>query len=176
MPKQLTLAPLFLFVSRSRITDQAMRVAIANRFRAARRDVAIASAGPIAKVLAEVELEAFRLQQMLGPDKQAVKSGHRVQAGERYYRLFPEYQEPDVNININLLHEDTGFVVVNKPAPLPMHASGRYHRNTLEHLLNLVYAPEKLRPAHRLDANTTGVVVFSRSRRWARRTCARSAR
>ena len=67
-----------------------------------------------------------------------------------------------------ILHEDDGFVVVNKPAPLPIHASGRYHRNTLEHLLNLTYAPEKLRPAHRLDANTTGVVVFSRSRRWAR--------
>ncbi|HQR08926.1 MAG TPA: pseudouridine synthase [Gemmatales bacterium] len=113
-------------------------------------------------------LDAFALKQMLGPDKLPTLPGHKVSAGERYYRLFPEYQEPDVNTDIRILHEDDGFVVVNKPAPLPMHASGRYHRNTLEHLLNLVYAPEKLRPAHRLDANTTGVVVFSRSRRWAR--------
>jgi UPF0176 protein len=105
---------------------------------------------------------------MLGPDKQPVLPTQIVQAGEKYYRLFPEYLEPDVSTDIQILHEDTGFVVVNKPAPLPMHASGRYHRNTLEHLLNLTYAPEKLRPAHRLDANTTGVVVFSRSRRWAR--------
>lgn len=121
-----------------------------------------------AEVPRENWLEAFDKQQMLGPDKQPVAAEHRVSAGERYYRLFPEYQEPDVNTNVQFLHEDTGFVVVNKPAPLPMHASGRYHRNTLEHLLNLVYAPEKLRPAHRLDANTTGVVVFSRSRRWAK--------
>lgn len=112
--------------------------------------------------------QAFALQQMLGPDKQPVLPTQIVQAGEKYYRLFPEYLEPDVSTDIQILHEDTGFVVVNKPAPLPMHASGRYHRNTLEHLLNLTYAPEKLRPAHRLDANTTGVVVFSRSRRWAR--------
>lgn len=126
----------------------------------------------LCEVFAEVPrenwLEAFASQHMLGPDKQPVGPTHRVQAGERYYRLFPEYQEPDVNTDIHFLHEDTGFVVVNKPAPLPMHASGRYHRNTLEHLLNLVYAPEKLRPAHRLDANTTGVVVFSRSRNWAK--------
>ncbi|MFO0815265.1 MAG: pseudouridine synthase [Gemmatales bacterium] len=111
---------------------------------------------------------AFANQHMLGPNKLPVSPEYRVSAGERYYRLFPEYKEPDVNTDIQILHEDDGFVVVNKPAPLPIHASGRFHRNTLEHLLNLAYAPEKLRPAHRLDANTTGLVVFSRSRRWAR--------
>lgn len=116
----------------------------------------------------EAWTEVFAQQQLLGPDLNPVKPGHIVHAGERYYRLFPEYREPEVNANIEILHEDDGFVVVNKPAPLPMHASGRYHRNTLEHLLNLAYAPEKLRPCHRLDANTTGVCVFSRSRRWAR--------
>ncbi|MBL8824351.1 MAG: pseudouridine synthase [Planctomycetia bacterium] len=121
-----------------------------------------------AEVPADAWTEVFAQRQMLGPELEPVTPDRLVHAGERYYRLFPEYSEPDVNADIQILHEDDGFVVVNKPAPLPMHASGRYHRNTLEHLLNLTYAPEKLRPAHRLDANTTGVCVFSRSRRWAR--------
>jgi RluA family pseudouridine synthase len=56
------------------------------------------------------------------------------------------------------------MVVVNKPAPLPMHPCGRFNRNTLISLLNQVYAPQVLRVAHRLDANTTGVVVLSCTR------------
>jgi RluA family pseudouridine synthase len=50
---------------------------------------------------------------------------------------------------------------------LPLHPSGRYNRNTLQNILNLVYAPQKVRPAHRLDANTSGVVVLARSRHFA---------
>ncbi len=61
-------------------------------------------------------------------------------------------------------HEDDSLVVVNKPAPLPIHPSGRFHRNTLQWILNEVSHPFHLRPAHRLDANTTGVVVFCKTR------------
>jgi RluA family pseudouridine synthase len=56
---------------------------------------------------------------------------------------------------------------VNKPAPLPLHPSGRFNRNTLQSILATVYAPQVPRPAHRLDANTTGLVVFTRTRRFA---------
>jgi UPF0176 protein len=67
-----------------------------------------------------------------------------------------------------MLHEDEAILVVYKPAPLPMHASGRFHRNTLQHFLNEVYAPKYPRPVHRLDANTTGLVVFARTRHFCR--------
>ena len=73
-----------------------------------------------------------------------------------------------MNANITILHEDEALIVVNKPAPLPVHASGRFHRNTLEAILRTVYAPQKPRPAHRLDANTTGVCVFTRTALFAR--------
>jgi RluA family pseudouridine synthase len=75
--------------------------------------------------------------------------------------------EPDVNAAIRILHEDDALVVIDKPAPLPLHPSGRYNRNTLQFILNRVYHPQKLRPMHRLDANTTGVVVFARTRHYA---------
>jgi RluA family pseudouridine synthase len=49
-----------------------------------------------------------------------------------------------------------------------MHAGGRFHRNSLQWILSAAYAPFHPRPAHRLDANTTGVLVFSRSHRFAK--------
>lgn len=98
-----------------------------------------------------------------------VEASHRVAAGEKYEHLQRDLTEPDVNASIEILYEDTEMVVVNKPAPLPMHPGGRYNRNTLKSILQTVYAPEQLRHAHRLDANTTGVVLFSRTRRIAKR-------
>lgn len=90
-----------------------------------------------------------------------------VRAGERYLHLLPATREPDVNADIRILHEDEALVVLNKPAPLPLHPSGRFNRNTLQYILHQVYRPQRPRPAHRLDANTTGVVVFARTRHFA---------
>lgn len=93
---------------------------------------------------------------------------HRVRGGERVVQVFPAAVEPAVSADIQIVHEDEAIVVVFKPAPLPMHASGRFHRNTLQYLLNQVYAPKYLRPVHRLDANTTGLVIFARTRHFCR--------
>ncbi|HZI31017.1 MAG TPA: pseudouridine synthase, partial [Candidatus Binatia bacterium] len=96
-----------------------------------------------------------------------VAAAQIVRAGERYRHLFPNVVEPDVNGTIEILHEDEALIVVNKPAPLPMHAGGRFYRNTLRHILGLVYHPQKPYPAHRLDANTTGIVLVTRTRHFA---------
>lgn len=95
-------------------------------------------------------------------------SGSRVvRAGQRYGHLFPNAVEPDVNADITILWEDDAIVVINKPAPLPMHPSGRFNRNTLSGLLNEVYHPVILRAVHRLDANTTGLVLLAKSKAFA---------
>jgi RluA family pseudouridine synthase len=96
-----------------------------------------------------------------------VGASRLVQAGERYLHKFPNIVEPDVNGRIEILHEDEALIVVNKPAPLPMHAAGRFNRNTLQYILNAVYYPDKPKQAHRLDANTTGVVLLTRTRHFA---------
>ena len=92
-----------------------------------------------------------------------------VRAGERFRHKFPNLTEPDVNAAVEILHADEALVVLNKPAPLPMHAGGRFHRNTLQYMLNAAYHPQKPRPAHRLDANTTGLVLVTRTRHFAGR-------
>ncbi|VTT96842.1 rhodanese superfamily protein : Pseudouridine synthase, RluA family OS=Pedosphaera parvula (strain Ellin514) GN=Cflav_PD3454 PE=3 SV=1: Rhodanese: PseudoU_synth_2 [Gemmataceae bacterium] len=95
-------------------------------------------------------------------------AAHRVAAGETYFTVEREQVEPDVNGAVEILHEDDALIVVNKPAPLPMHPSGRFHRNTLQWFLREAYAPQMPRPAHRLDANTSGVAVFTRTAAIAR--------
>lgn len=90
-----------------------------------------------------------------------------VRAGQRIDHLEPDAVEPDVNADIGFLYEDDWLVVVNKPAPLPMHPSGRFNRNTLRYILQQLYLPHTPRHAHRLDANTSGVVVLSKTRRTA---------
>jgi RluA family pseudouridine synthase len=100
---------------------------------------------------------------LLDADHRRAAATTIVRTGERYFLRFPAVVEPDVNMRIQILHEDESIVVLNKPAPLPMHAGGRFHRNTLRYVLDEVYRPQKLRPSHRLDANTTGVLVVART-------------
>lgn len=85
-----------------------------------------------------------------------------VWAGQRLVHLLAGTVEPEVNGDIRLLYEDDWLIAVDKPAPLAMHPCGRFNRNSLSYILNGVYAGEKIRMTHRLDANTTGVVVFAR--------------
>lgn len=91
-----------------------------------------------------------------------------ARAGQEWVRINPGTIEPPVNADIRVLYEDEAIVVIDKPAPLPMHPCGRFNRNTLARFLHEAWHPEKPRPAHRLDANTTGVLVFSRTRHFAK--------
>ncbi|MDB6140791.1 MAG: rluA, partial [Verrucomicrobiaceae bacterium] len=90
-----------------------------------------------------------------------------VRSGGRFLQLLPGITEPEVNAAVRLLHEDEAVIVLEKPAPLPMHPCGRFNRHTLQWMLNALYYPQKPRPSHRLDANTTGLVVCARTRHFA---------
>lgn len=99
---------------------------------------------------------------------QVVEPGRIVRSGERLFHCEPAVREPDVATGIGIIHEDDAIIVVSKPAPLPMHPCGRFHRNSLTYLLDQVYRPLRPRPVHRLDADTSGVVIFGKTREVAR--------
>jgi UPF0176 protein len=85
-----------------------------------------------------------------------------VEAGEHLYYHGVAQAEPPVAADVMVIHEDEALVVVSKPAPLPVHPSGHYAQHTLLALLRQVYGEEAPHPAHRLDANTTGVLVCTK--------------
>ncbi|HVE16441.1 MAG TPA: sulfurtransferase [Chthoniobacterales bacterium] len=120
--------------------------------------------GVFPQIPREEWLELCERGQFADEAGRALRPDETVRSGTRCYRLMPATVEPDVDARVRVVYEDEAIIVLAKPAPLPMHPCGRFNRNTLQFLLNTVYAPQKPRPAHRLDANTTGLVVCGRSR------------
>ena len=58
-----------------------------------------------------------------------------------------------------------GILVIDKPAGLPVHPSASYHRHTLTHLLRTRLGPgHGWELAHRIDRETSGVLVLGRRR------------
>lgn len=100
---------------------------------------------------------------------QVLDADSTVRSGWRVEHRTPQVTEPPVSSAVEVIYEDDALVVVNKPAPLPMHPCGRFNRNTLAHFLQLVYNDRQLRQTHRLDASTTGVVVYATKKRHAQR-------
>lgn len=119
------------------------------------------------------QIEPAEWQRRCDEGRFTLESGEKLAAdsllaaGDRCVQSFPAASEPAVSVEIKVLHEDEAIVVINKPAPLPMHPAGRFNRNTLQYILNEVYAPQRPRLVHRLDANTTGLVVCARTRHFA---------
>lgn len=74
------------------------------------------------------------------------------------------HESPVRDIPIEILHVCEKHVVVSKPPSMPVHPCGRYHRNSLIFLLAAQHGFRKLHVVHRLDKETSGVVIYSRSR------------
>ena len=90
-----------------------------------------------------------------------------VSAGDILIHHQPAHVEPHVGTALSFLYEDEDWVVVDKPAPLPAHPSGRFCRHTMTYLLDQIYHPQRIRLVHRLDAATTGVMILARHRKAA---------
>ena len=76
-------------------------------------------------------------------------------------------QEPPADCSLNVVYQDRYIRVFNKPAPIPVHPSGRYFQNSMTEVLKKVFPEEVPRPVQRLDATTTGLIVFARTRQAA---------
>lgn len=74
----------------------------------------------------------------------------------------PCVTEPAVPDDVRILEESPDWLVVYKPAPMPVHPGGRYNKNTLTSILEeMGYAGLKI--VHRLDAVTSGIILFARN-------------
>lgn len=80
----------------------------------------------------------------------------------------PKVTEPSVPDEVQVLHQTEDCLIVFKPAPLPMHPGGRYNKNSLTAILE-GQGYESLRIVHRLDAVTSGLVLFARNKEFCRK-------
>lgn len=79
------------------------------------------------------------------------------------------HREPDVDVRFSVLHETPSLLFVDKPAGLPVHADGVFVRHTLVHVLRARYGPH-VQPTHRLDRETSGVLVAAKDKAAAKVT------
>jgi 23S rRNA pseudouridine1911/1915/1917 synthase len=92
-----------------------------------------------------------------------LRPNHRVQAEELVLLWRPPWDEDPVPTNVPILHEDAHLFAVDKPALLPVHPTARYHRNTLIRVLKDARPGEFVSLGHRLDRETSGVLICSKS-------------
>ncbi|CAN5871156.1 RluA family pseudouridine synthase [soil metagenome] len=105
----------------------------------------------------------------------AAKAGARLKAGDEIAVHIPPPATLEVvaeDIPLVILHEDADLIVIDKPAglvvhPAPGHASGTLVNALLFHCTDLSGIGGVLRPGivHRLDRDTTGVMVATKSDR-----------
>jgi RluA family pseudouridine synthase len=98
----------------------------------------------------------------------AVAAADRILCGGERVTTRMRWREPDVDDRIALLHIDAEIVVATKPALLPVHADGPFVRHTFVALLADRVGPPRPRLVHRLDRETSGVILAARTRAAAR--------
>ena len=87
------------------------------------------------------------------------RPSERVRAGEHVVLVRPPFEEPNVPLYFGILYEDEAILAVDKPSGLPVHPSATYHKNTLTYLLRQRFGPHAPQIAHRLDRETSGLLL-----------------
>lgn len=95
----------------------------------------------------EVELDGARVRAGVVLRRGAVVSYERA------------HREPDVPLAVPVIVTGDGWLAVDKPAGLPVHADGAFVRHTLTHQLQAQHGGI-VQPAHRLDRETSGVLLI----------------
>ncbi len=106
-----------------------------------------------------IEVGDFRLCHGLLKPSKRLQSGDSVEL----WRIPPDRPE-DFKLDIQVIFEDEHLLVINKPGNLAVHPSARYLYQTLTHWLKERYPGIPVHPCHRLDRETSGVLICAKDR------------
>lgn len=83
-----------------------------------------------------------------------------------------DYDEDNSNIiptemPINIVYEDDAFLIVNKPAGIPVHPSMDHYTDSLSNGIAFYFSKiclkKKIRPVNRIDKDTSGIIIFAKN-------------
>ena len=86
-----------------------------------------------------------------------------VRSGDTIHIDRPAPIEPEVPRDFGILSQDEHFIAIDKPAGLPMHTTAKFWKNTLVAVLRERYPEERLQICHRIDRETSGVLLVART-------------
>lgn len=105
---------------------------------------------------------------MLTVNDEKVPEDYRLQHNDYMANTVHRHEVPVVAQNIEIVHLDDDICIVNKPASIPVHPCGRYRHNTVVFILAKEYNLRNLKPIHRLDRLTSGLLLLGRNMNKAR--------
>ena len=86
----------------------------------------------------------------------------KLRSSQKIVYLRPDYLEPEVDPHFEIIFEDDALIALSKSGNLPTSPSGKYFKNTLVSLIKAKFDWKKLYTLHRLDRETSGVIVFAK--------------
>lgn len=90
-----------------------------------------------------------------------------VRRDQELFLVRQDLEEPEISAELLVVHDDGELFALDKPAGLAMHPTAKHYRSTLTTWLRERYPDARTRPviAHRLDRETSGLVLCGRSPR-----------
>lgn len=90
------------------------------------------------------------------------KASERLRAEDRIVLWRSPVDDADPELELPVLHSDPHLLVLDKPPNLTVHPTARHHHATVTKMLARAYPGERLQLVHRLDKETSGVLLVSR--------------
>lgn len=97
------------------------------------------------------------------PDARPLRGNDRVQAEQCILLWRAPWDEKAPDTELRILYEDDHLLAVDKPAGIPVHPTARYHASTVVKLLEASRPDDRLRLSHRIDRETSGVLLLART-------------
>lgn len=95
-------------------------------------------------------------------DGRALRANDRVKADERIALWREPFEEID-EVPLPVVYEDEHVMAIDKPPLVTVHPTARYHRNTVIERLRKARPGEFLALIHRIDRETSGVLMLAKS-------------
>jgi 23S rRNA pseudouridine1911/1915/1917 synthase len=96
-------------------------------------------------------------------DGRARRPSERVRAEERIALWRLPFEDTEGQVPLPVLYEDPHLLVIDKPPLVTVHPTARYHQNTVIKRLQAERPAEFLALIHRLDRETSGILLLARS-------------
>ncbi len=97
------------------------------------------------------------------PDAKRLKGNDRVRPEQLVLLWRAPWDEKAPDVTLSVLFEDEHLLAIDKPAGIPVHPTARYHKSTVVKLLEFARDGERLMLSHRLDRETSGVLLLART-------------
>ncbi|KAH8110428.1 pseudouridine synthase [Phellopilus nigrolimitatus] len=96
--------------------------------------------------------------------------GTVVRNGDTLENIVHRHEPPVTSTPVEILYRDKerNFVVINKPGSIPVHAAGRYFKNSLVEILKDDFGFANVYTVNRLDRLTSGLMIIALSADCAR--------